>query len=98
MIRTPLDDATRTQLTTLRRTALPPKVPDRIEMVSLSDAGWPPPRIAGHLGYCAHTVRGTLKGFLARGTAALFPRRTGPPPDEARRRDVTGALRRLLAE
>src|SRR5215510_12383582 len=98
MIRTPLDDATRTQLTTLRRTALPPKVRDRIEMVSLSDAGWSPPRIAGHLGYCAPTVRAVLKDFRARGTAALFPRRTGPPPDGDRRREVTEALRGLLGD
>src|SRR5262245_21512442 len=67
MIRTPLDDATRDRLNALRRTALPSKARDRMEMIALSDAGWSAPRIAAHLGYCAHTVRGLLKDFLARG-------------------------------
>ena len=98
MILIHLDDATRDRLNALRRNALPPKVRDRIEMIALSDAGWSAPRIAAHLGYCAHTVRGTLKDFLGRGTAALFPRPTGPTPDLARRGRVTGALRRLLGE
>lgn len=98
MIHTTLDDATRDRLNTLRRTDLPAKVRDRLEMVALSDAGWSPPRIAAHLGYCAPTVRGTLKDFSGRGTEALFPRRTGPAPDTARRGRVTDALRRLLSE
>jgi transposase len=98
MIRIHLDDATRDRLNSLRRTDLPAKARDRVEMVALSDAGWSPPRIAAHLGYCAHTVRGTLKDFSGRGTEALFPRRTGPPPDAARREQVTDALRRLLSE
>jgi putative transposase len=98
MIRTALDDITRERLNTLRRTDLPPKARDRLEMVTLSDAGWSAPRIAAHLGYCAHTVRGTLKDFQARGTDALFPRRTGPAPDFARRGRVTDSLSRLLAE
>ena len=96
MIRISLDDATRDELRALRRTDLPARVRDRLEMVALADAGWSPPRIAGHLGYCTPTVRGTLKGFLSRGTAALFPRRTGPPPDADRRREVTAALTELL--
>jgi transposase len=98
MIRTLLDDTTRDRLNALRRTSLPAKARDRLEMIALSDAGWSPPRISAHLGYCAHTVRGILKDFLGRGTAALFPRRTGPPPDRVRRGAVTDALRRLLAE
>ena len=39
-----------------------------------------------------------LKDFLARGIDALYPRRSGPPPDAARRRRVAHELRRLLAE
>jgi transposase len=98
MIRIHLAAATRDRLNALRRTALTPKVRDRIEMIALSDAGWSAPRIANHLGYCAHTVRGLLKDFLARGTEALFPRPTGPAPDVTRRDQVTDALRRLLGE
>ena len=85
MIRIHLDDATRDQLQRLAADRLPPKVRDRIEMVSLSDAGWSAPRIAAHLGYCAQTVRDLLRDFLARGTDALVPCRTGPAPDVDRR-------------
>jgi putative transposase len=77
---------------------LPAKVRDRIEMVTLSDAGWSPPRIAEHLGYCGQTVRDRLRDFLARGTDALYPRRTGPAPDVASRDRVAAALRQSLAE
>ena len=98
MIRTTLDDATREELHALRREPLPPKVRDRIEMVFLSDAGWSAPRIAAHLGYCGQTVRDLLRAFLARGTDALRPFRSGPPPDAARRDQVTDELKRLLAE
>jgi putative transposase len=96
MIRIKLDDATRDELRSLRRTDLPAKVRDRIEMVSLSDAGWSPPRIAEHLGYHPQTVRDLLRAFLARGTAALRPFRSGPAPDAERRGRVTSALRELL--
>jgi putative transposase len=71
---------------------------DRVEMVLLSDAGWPPPRIAAHLGCCAATVRTVLKRFGARGTAGLRRARPGPPQDEARRAQVTAALDRLLGQ
>jgi putative transposase len=98
MIRTPLTDASRSELQSLRRTNLPAKVRDRVEMVLLSDAGWSAPRIADHLGYCGHTVRGVLRDFLGRGTPALYPRKTGPAPDTARRERVTDRLRRLLDE
>src|SRR3954453_4119928 len=77
MIRINLDDAIRAELQSLRRKALAPKVRDRIEMLSLADAGWSAPRIAAHLG---QTVRDLLKDFRQRGTDALFPRRTGPAP------------------
>ena len=98
MIRIHLDDATRERFRDLRRQPLPPKARDRIEMLTLADAGWSAPRIAAHLGTCGQTVRDTLKDFLARGADALYPRRTGPAPDAARRDRVAEELRRLLAE
>lgn len=98
MIRTKLDDATRELLNTLRRESLPPRIRDRIEMVMLSDAGWSAPRIAAHLGYCGQTVRDLLRAFLARGTDALHPFRTGLGPDIDHRNHVADELKRLLAE
>jgi putative transposase len=98
MIRIHLDDTTRSEVNTLRRSDLPAAARDRIEMVALSDAGWSPPRIAGHLGYHPQTVRDRLRDFLARGTEALFRRRPGPAPDDGRRRQVTRALTGLLGE
>jgi putative transposase len=98
MIRIMLDDTTRSELKSLRRARLAPKVRDRIEMVTLSDAGWPAPRIAAHLGCHPQTVRDALRAFAARGTAALYPFRSGPAPDAERRDRVAGALRALLAE
>jgi putative transposase len=98
MIRTRIDDATRVRLQVLRRKSLPPKVRDRIEMVTLSDAGWSAPKIAAHLGYCGQTVRDALRAFLMRGIDALYPRRTGPAPDVARRDRVAQELRRSLAQ
>lgn len=98
MIRIHLDDATRSELHSLRRTELPAAARDRIEMVSLSDAGWSPPRIAAHLGYHPQTVRDLLRDFAARGRDALFPAKPGPPPDADRRHEVTEALRELLPQ
>ena len=82
----------------MRRKALPPKVRDRIEMLTLADAGWSAPKIAAHLGHCGQTVRDLLKGFLRRGTDALHPHRTGPAPEKAHRDRVADELRRSLAE
>jgi len=98
MIRVSIDGTVRDGLHALRRSALPAKVRDRVEMVLSSDAGWSAPRIATHLGYCGHTVRGILRDFNARGMPALYPRKTGPAPDAAKRERVTGHLRRLLGE
>ena len=98
MIRIHLDETTRDGLRSLRRKALPPKVRDRIEMLTLADAGWSAPRIAAHLGHCGQTVRDLLKDFTARGAEALHPRRTGPAPDTARRDRVAEELKRSLAE
>ena len=98
MIQIHLDDATLDRLRALRRTDLPPKVRDRVEMLTLSDAGWSPPRVAAHLGCCGQTVRDVLKGYTARGLDAIRPRRTGPDPDVAHRERVAAALRERLGE
>jgi transposase len=98
MIRIRLDDPSRAELHDLRRTDLPAATRTRLEIVQLSDAGWSPPRIAAHLGVHPHTARSALKGFAARGAAALYPDRPGPEPDHARRADVTGRLRDLLGQ
>jgi putative transposase len=98
MIRIQLDDATRAELQSLRRTARSPAVRDRLEMVFLSDAGWSPPRIAGHLGYYPQTVRNLLHAFQRRGQSALYPGRTGPAPDAVRRDRVLGVLTELLGQ
>jgi transposase len=98
MILIHLDEATRDEIQSLRRQELPPRARDRLEMVTLSSVAWAPARIAAHLGYCTATVRAVLKDFLARGAAALFPRRTGPPPDRKRRQEVAGALTELLEQ
>jgi putative transposase len=98
MILIHLDEATRDELKSLLRHQLQPRVRDRLEMVLLSSVAWPPARIAAHLGYCVPTVRGVLKDFLARGTTALDPRRTGPPPDLHWRREVAASLTGLLGQ
>jgi putative transposase len=98
MILIHIDEATRDELKFLRRQQLPTRVRDRLEMVLLSSVAWSPARVAAYLGYCAPTVRGVLKDFCARGIAALFPRRTGPPPDIQRRRQVSEMLTDLLSQ
>lgn len=77
---------------------LAPAERDRVEMVLLSDAGWAPPRIARHLGYCAATVRTVLSGFPASGGAGLRRKRPGPGKDAARAAVVTAALDQLLSQ
>jgi len=94
MIRITLDDSTRDELQRLRRAERSPKVGDRIEMVSLSDAGRSAPRVAQHLGYNPQTVR----DVLTRGTAALYPLRSGPAPDTERFEQVANALRPLVEQ
>jgi putative transposase len=98
MIRIQLNDATRSELQALRRTALPPTARDRLEMVFLSEAGWSPPRIAAHLRCYPQTVRKALHGFQRRGTPALYRDRPGPGPGLARRDRVLGLLRELLGQ
>jgi putative transposase len=65
-------------------------------MVLLSAGGGRPPAIGQHLGYHAATVRTALKAYTAHGLAGLWHQRPGPPPDTARREQVTQALDRLL--
>src|SRR3954470_8960745 len=98
MIHIRLDETTREELQSLRRGDLPARARDRLEMVALSDAGWPAARIAGHLGYDYRTVLRALHDFDRRGAAALYPRRRGPAPDTARRDAVAAMLRDLVGQ
>src|SRR5215204_315082 len=75
-----------------RAPTLTPLERDRAEMILLSAAGWRPPAIAQHLAYHAATVRHALKAYQAQGLAGLWHQRPGPPPDTARREQVTQAL------
>src|SRR5436309_15965580 len=93
MIRIQLDDATRSELQALRRTALPPAARDRREVVLLSQAGWSPPRIAAHLRRYPQAVRKALHDFQRRGMPAPRPGRPGPAPDAGRRGRALGLLR-----
>ena len=99
MIRLVLTSERREAVQALRRDpTLRPAERDRVEMVLLSAEGWSPPRIAGHLGCHAATVRQVLKRFAADGPAGLRRRLPGPPKDLARRRQVCSALDRLLGQ
>jgi transposase len=98
MIHIQLDDASRAELQSLRRTPLAAAVRDRLEMLFLSDAGWSAPRIAAHLGYDPQTVRKVLHGWRQRGRAVLFPAKPGPEPDTARRDRILGHLTDLLGQ
>ena len=98
MIYIRLDPSTRDDLNALRRRDLPTKARDRLEMVTLSDGGWPPARIAEHLGYGYRTILKVLHDFDRRGADALFPRRRGPAPDTVRRERITGLLRDLVGQ
>jgi putative transposase len=99
MIRANLTIDNRNAVQALRHDAtLSPAERDRVEMVLLSDAGWSPPRIAGHLNYHAKTVRLVLRRFRVQGLASLRYRRPGPPPDIIRREQVTAALDQFLGQ
>jgi len=99
MLHVTLSDPERAAVQALRRDrTLLPAERDRVEMVLLSDAGWSPPRIATHLGYHAVTARSVLKRFQQAGPASLRRGRPGPPPDMARRAQVTAALAQLLGQ
>lgn len=79
-----------------RDPTLTPLERDRVEMVLLSADGWRPPAIAQHLDYHTATIRHALKAYLTQGLTGLWHQRPGPPPDTARREQVTAALDRLL--
>ena len=97
MLRITLTPDQRAAAQTARRDPiLTPLERDRVEMVLLSAGGWRPPAIAQHLGYHATTVRTALKAYTAHGLSGLWHQRPGPPPDVARREQVTRALDRLL--
>jgi putative transposase len=97
MIHVTLTEDQRVAMQVARRDpSFTPPERDRVEMVLLSAAGWAPPAIAQHLGYCAATVRTVLKGFPHTGLAGLRRQRYGPPKDLARRAQVIAALDRLL--
>ncbi|MEO2088912.1 MAG: helix-turn-helix domain-containing protein, partial [Gemmataceae bacterium] len=98
MLRIHLTDTQRSELQALRRSDLPATARDRLEMVFLSDAGWSPPKIAGHLGRHPHTARAALKGFGGRGTKSFYPDAPGPDPDHALRAKGTGQLATLLGQ
>jgi transposase len=98
MIHIQLNDTTRSELQALRRQDLPAKVRDRLEMLFLADRGWPVPRLAAHLRYCAATVRAVLHDFQDRGLEALYPRRRGPAPNLARRQALHERLTDLLRQ
>ncbi|HEY7293918.1 MAG TPA: helix-turn-helix domain-containing protein, partial [Dehalococcoidia bacterium] len=99
MLRVTLAEDDQTALQQQRRDpTLTPLERDWVEIVLLAAAGWSAPRIAAHLGRCGPTVRTTLHRFAAGGAAGLRQQRTGPPPDTARREQVTAALDRLLGE
>jgi putative transposase len=90
MLRVPLPPDPRAAAQAARRDpTLSPLERDRVEMLLLSGAGWHPPAIAHHLDYHAATVRHALKAYLAQGLAGLRHQRPGPPPDTARREQVT---------
>src|SRR5262245_41167131 len=98
MILLHLNEAQQAHLASLRRTVLPPRSRDRLEMVLLSHAGWSPPRIARHLNCFPQTVRNLLHDFQQRGPDALFPAKTGPVPDSARQQRILDRLRAWLSE
>lgn len=97
MLRLRLTPDERDAVQALRRDpTLKPAERDRVEIVCLADAGWSAPAIAAHLRYNPVTVRRLLKRFPDTGVAGLRRRPPGPPPDGARRDQVTAALDRLL--
>lgn len=99
MIRITLTDSERRAVQALRRDpTLRPPERDRVEMVLLSATGWTVPAIAGHLGYCAATVRTVLKHFTPTDLGSLRRQRPGPPKDLARAEQVMAVLNRRLDE
>ncbi len=99
MLRVTLSPTEEEAVQALRRDPrLSPHERDWVEMILLSGVGWSPPRIATYLRCHPETVRRLLKRFQQDGLLALRQRRTGPPPDTARRQQVTAALDSLLQQ
>jgi transposase len=99
MLRVTLSPEQAEAVRALRRDgSLSPAERDRVEMVLLSAAGWSPPKIATHLGYCSATVRTVLANFPTTGVDGLRRKRPGPPKDLARREQVATAIDRLLGQ
>ncbi len=99
MRRTTLSDEARAALQAARHdSGWSPRERDRVAMVLLSAAGWSPPRIAGHFGCSVQPVRTALDQYAASGLDGLRHRRPGPPPNAARRTQVTAALTALLEQ
>jgi len=67
-------------------------------MIALSDSGWTVARIALRLKYSIETVRRLLRRFPNEGFRVVRHEAPGPAKDEARRKQVAGALERLLRE
>jgi transposase len=99
MRRTTLTEEQRASLQAARHDrTLTPHERDRVEMLLLSAAGWSPPRIAMFLACATKTVRQLLDRFPSEGLDALRRKRPGPPPNGARREQITATLRVLLAQ
>jgi transposase len=92
-----LSPESRSAVEAMRRDpSLTPRDRDRVEIVLLSNAGWSVKAIAAHMRCCLATVRRLIHRINATGLAGLRRRRTGPPPDAARRAEVEVAVRARL--
>jgi transposase len=99
MLRVTLSPADQEAVQALRRDpTLTPHERDWVEMILLSATGWSPPRIASHRRCHPETVRRLRKRVQPDGSAAVRQRRSGPPPDTARRQQVELALDSLLQQ
>src|SRR5215216_2061334 len=99
MLRVTLSPTDEAAVQALRRDrSLTPHERDWVDILLLSAVGWSPPRIATHLRCHPETVRRLLKRVQQDGLAAVRQRRSGPPPNTARRRQVTTALDSLLGQ
>lgn len=86
---------TSAQHTALRRlrqdAALTPAERDRVEVILRSQQGESLRGLAADLEYSYETVRLWLQAWRVQGLDCVRHRPTGPPPDHARRRQVTAA-------
>jgi transposase len=99
MLRLTLTDDDRDALQRLRRDAtLTPLERDHVEVLLLAGEGWSAPHIGKHVHRCADSVRTLLKRFAREGPACVRCQPPGPPPNTARRQQITAAVDTLLAE